>query len=867
MKAGKAKKPKKSRKPPSSNEVQSGGSTQEDTKSEDVASVDSHEHSSRLTDGAKSMLSAVDGSKKSTILSVEGGLPSNRPKDRRARVSETPEHDSESSPKSILKNVSLLLNKPPPQQTQWFVPGMDTYRRRKTKSAASSISVTAADSAELYMSGIVMESDSKKHKKGRSQKSAAMENKAGSKSEAKQWGRGRLSKYEAPSLSPDEAPPTNAVMVSSESEVEERNLNQEPAEVAESPKSKKGHLHMSMLKLKQSATILVSSESEFEDEMVHNKVEESFKRKRGRQHKTSMLAPDATLASRVEVDVPPKQHTLGPPKKKRGRPQKPTQEATSSESELDDWLETVRENKQQKGGEEGGKSGLASQDMIKSLQANDSKLDKIVEELQKKKLEGKRGRGRPRKTKDAEQSASSGGEIEGEKKSHVELQRGEMEQSKRGRGRPRKTKGAEQSASSGGEIEGEEKSHVELQRGEMEQSKRGRGRPRKVKPTEPAASAMSGSDVEGMEGYSKSETESENKKQDSHEIISGLVSAGESEGELSAESAHLEHEVPVRKTEAKRGKGRSRKSAALPASESGESEVDELAKRRGIPPPTANGLVPDVGGISQQHQKKKKKSKKAKRQSESENLNTVTMREEMVVEIGDEPQFAQGYDNFDSGDGDYDSPLSPTGMYDDQADDVGSKVTSNVVPPATTPGSAGSRGGEQAVDLSGAQSIDVSVLPRLIKRKRARGNRVVLAPKSKKRKQTQMLEGTIQDPTLATPQGRGTMVDDTYSMSTSGEDGEESDCFDGAEIVQSGGGRRYRRLRVEPKKSHTPGVRRSKRTRVAPVRHWENEQLEYDLNTSGKVIFVFGRSRYIGKKLISSKVCPCTDCITLVCHA
>ena len=81
------------------------------------------------------------------------------------------------------------------------------------------------------------------------------------------------------------------------------------------------------------------------------------------------------------------------------------------------------------------------------------------------------------------------------------------------------------------------------------------------------------------------------------------------------------------------------------------------------------------------------------------------------------------------------------------------------------------------------------------------------------------------------------MTNDTYSMSTSGEEWEggeeESDHFDGAEIVQSGGGRKYRRLRVEPKKSHTPGVRRSNRTRVAPVRHWENEQLEYDMNTSG----------------------------------
>ena len=759
--------------------------------------MDSHECSSRLTDDAKSMLSTVSGSKKSTISSVEEEAPANRPKDRRTRVSETPEHDSESSPKSILKNVSLLLNKPPPQQTQWYVPGMELYRKRKSKSSASSMLVTATDSAELNASGTVMESHSKKRKKGKPRKSAATENKTGSKSEAKHQERGRASKYMAPPLSPDEAPPTHATtaLVSSESEVEVIDQNQEPTEVAESSKSKKGHPRKSMLKLKKPSINLVSSESEFEGEMVHNKVEESSKRKRGRQHKASMLTHDATLTSRVEVEVPEERQadglqetiTVEYPKKKRGRRHKPMQEATSSESELDDWLETVQEDRD---GGESRKSGLASQEKKKSVQANESKSEMIVEGLQNKTLEGKRGRGRPRKTKGAERSASSGSEMEGEKttqNSQVEISR----------------------------------------RGEMEQSKRGRGRPRKVKPAEPVSSE---SDVEEKERHSKSETESENERQDSLEIVSGLVSAGDSEGEQSAESAHLEHELPVKKSEAKRGKGRSRKSAAPPASESGESEMDEHAKHRGIHPLSADGLVIGDGRV---YQKKKKKSK-----------NTLTMQEEAlenerqpVVEIRDEPQFSHGYDNFDNGDDDYDSPLSPTGMYDDDDDSMGSRVTSNDVPPATTPGSAGSRGGEQAADLSGAQSIDVSVLPRLIKRKRARGNRVIVAPRSKKQKQIQMLDGTVQDPTLATPQGGGrVVVDDTYSMSTSGEEGEESDHFDGAEIIQSGGGRRYRRLRVEPKKSHTPGVRRSKRTRVAPVRHWENEQLEYDLNTSGKII-------------------------------
>ena len=60
-------------------------------------------------------------------------------------------------------------------------------------------------------------------------------------------------------------------------------------------------------------------------------------------------------------------------------------------------------------------------------------------------------------------------------------------------------------------------------------------------------------------------------------------------------------------------------------------------------------------------------------------------------------------------------------------------------------------------------------------------------------------------------------------------DEEEGGVRDGVEITYSAGGRRYRRLRVQPSKSHTPGVRRSKRTRIAPVRTWENEEVEYDM--------------------------------------
>ena len=807
--------------------VQSSDSVQEDAKrEEDVSSLQSDEHSSKLKNGAAKP--AVNGSRKSTTtVPVEGEVPANRPKDHRARVSETPERDLNStrtsnSSNSILENVSLLLNKPSPQQAQWFVPGMELYqRRRKTKSVASS---TTVDS----------DSDERKNRKrgGRSQKSVVSESKRGSKSEAKSQGRGRSSKFVAPPLSPDEAPPTHATtaLASSESEVEERDstlvdqMDQESA-TAEIAKSKRSHHQpqKSTSQMKKSAAILVSSENDLEGETIHKKIEEvPPKRKRGRQHKSStMLTPGTALVSRksrvhVEADLPQEEATPDeveqtaaqePPKRKRGRQRKPMQEANSSESELDDWLEAVRENREQRDGVE---------DVQKSLPTNASnKSEKVIEGLPKKKVEGKRGRGHPRKSKATGQSASNGSEMEGESRT--------------------------------------QQNREELQRGKMEQSsKRGRGRLQKGVPSKPAVSSES-----GMEGYGKSsETESEAEREG---LVTGLVSAGEStgEGEGFDESAYVECEAVVKKSGAKRGKGRPRKSKSAAAESTTESEeMEELVKEpthRDVPPPVHpppavpnDGLVAGGEGgeeeMSQMHQKKKKKkkkSKKAKHQTENENHSTTgtTIRDERqpVVEVeGDEQQF----DNFVNGGGDYDSPLSPADLYDDDHLADSSEVTKNFVPPATTPGSAGSRGGEQAADLSGAQSIDISVLPRLIKRKRARGSRVVVVPKSKKQKKVQQtFNSTVQDPSsLATPQGGGgTMVNDTYSMSTSGEEGgeEESDHFDGAEIVQSGGGRKYRRLRVEPKKSHTPGVRRSKRTRVAPVRHWENEQLEYDLNTSG----------------------------------
>ena len=138
--------------------------------------------------------------------------------------------------------------------------------------------------------------------------------------------------------------------------------------------------------------------------------------------------------------------------------------------------------------------------------------------------------------------------------------------------------------------------------------------------------------------------------------------------------------------------------------------------------------------------------------------------------------------------------------------------------------SAGENSGPELTNQSATKSVDVSVLPRLTKRKRSRA-KVVLSTHPKKRKLNIPAEEVEQETSVN---------HDTYSLETSGEEGD--DDFVGDEITQSGGGRRYRRLKVAPLKSHTPGVRRSKRTKIAPIRHWENEQLEYDTRRrSGKL--------------------------------
>ena len=128
--------------------------------------------------------------------------------------------------------------------------------------------------------------------------------------------------------------------------------------------------------------------------------------------------------------------------------------------------------------------------------------------------------------------------------------------------------------------------------------------------------------------------------------------------------------------------------------------------------------------------------------------------------------------------------------------------------------SAGSQRGVSALnqeeeeddDDAGSRVLDHSKQPA----RRKRHSPLVLKPRRKKKK-----------PTVAEIRG----VEDGDHFWSDEEQEERNEL----EVTYNAEGRMYRRLKVQPSKSHTPGVRRSKRTRIAPVKTWENEQVEYDM--------------------------------------
>ena len=80
---------------------------------------------------------------------------------------------------------------------------------------------------------------------------------------------------------------------------------------------------------------------------------------------------------------------------------------------------------------------------------------------------------------------------------------------------------------------------------------------------------------------------------------------------------------------------------------------------------------------------------------------------------------------------------------------------------------------------------------------------------------------------LSTPEeDEGMQSGGGMSLSSSEEE-------DAMHLVQSMGGRRYRRHMVRHQDTKTPGVRRSKRARLAPVQFWRNEEPEYERRHSG----------------------------------
>ena len=133
--------------------------------------------------------------------------------------------------------------------------------------------------------------------------------------------------------------------------------------------------------------------------------------------------------------------------------------------------------------------------------------------------------------------------------------------------------------------------------------------------------------------------------------------------------------------------------------------------------------------------------------------------------------------------------------------------------PRSSPSSADSMRGASAMGTSQADreagESDTSRKPSHHRKRK----RITFANKSKQRKPAARKVSDEEGAVTVRPPG--------FSS-------DEEGVTNGLDITRSAGGRRYRRLKAGPKKSHTPGVRRSHRTRLAPVRHWVGEEVEYD---------------------------------------
>ena len=77
---------------------------------------------------------------------------------------------------------------------------------------------------------------------------------------------------------------------------------------------------------------------------------------------------------------------------------------------------------------------------------------------------------------------------------------------------------------------------------------------------------------------------------------------------------------------------------------------------------------------------------------------------------------------------------------------------------------------------------------------------------------------------------RDELPGDVYSFSSA----DDNDVGPRLDQTMSPGGRKYRRLPLTKRSTFTPGVRRSRRTRIPPVQHWVNEVPEYERRESGE---------------------------------
>ena len=558
------------------------------------------------------------------------------------------------------------------------------------------------------------------------------------------------------------------------------------------------------------------------------------------------------------------------PKSKKGRQLKSANirsvALTSSESEFDEFLETLRPSQQLTNEDSGGRrrkrTGGKGKLWIEpaSPSAVPSKLEQIVEEL---KSETRRvRRTSPRKTQstlEGEQSTESSGEVSGQKHetgqprkeskaaesstsechNEVDVEDAQMtvlEETTNGELSLVSEVVYDESNTSNFELEVEEETTV--QKVESKVTKQGK----KKQQTKPADSASSEAQTEEDTEAIKQAQRTAPKKSKSgrgqllKSTASQLPKSASSESEVGEHVKVTQQNSELgKKTATKQGRQQSlhstTTSAHPPTSTTSESETEKVTegkqRKRRSPRKMTSGTSEDQAGSESENRmlrpKKKKKKSKAEHQAASINdEDKVTARgnEGPPVESGEEEQYV--YSDYDTGDVTLHAAHLTTG----EDNNVGSKDTEV----DHSLDGASKEGGEKEEGLSGAASIDVSVLPRLNKRKRGKGNKLVLGPKSKKRKKNPTAtESNVVEHEMADEPADS----EVYSMSTSGE----GDNLEGMDITQSGGGRRYRRMRVEASKRHTPGVRRGSRTSIAPVRHWENEQVEYDTNReSGKYI-------------------------------